>query len=220
VSTPATSVLHGAQLGLVLPEAAADVEPRFEHFAPPVVTVADGVRAQVFVGSLFGSSSPVRVESPLVGAEVVLEPGSAVSVPVPEGFELSVLVDTGSVALDGTDVARAELAVVEARSHAGTVLLSSDEGARVLVLGGAPLGEEVVMWWNFIGRSHEEVVAAREAWEAGASGSADARFGQVTGYEGEVARIPAPVIPGVHLRPRGNRDRRGGFSGSEAPPLS
>ena len=45
------------------------------------------------------------------------------------------------------------------------------EGARVLVLGGEPFGEEVVMWWNFIGRSHEDVVAAREAWEAGAPGT-------------------------------------------------
>ena len=221
VSTPGTTVLHGAQLWLVLPAASAGVEPRFEHYAPPVVTVAQGVRAQVFVGSLWGSSSPVRVESALVGAEVVLEAGAAVDVPVPEGFELSVLVDSGSVVLDGTDVARAELAVVGARSHGGTVLLAAgSQGARVLVLGGAPLGEEVVMWWNFIGRSHDEVVAAREAWEAGASGDPGARFGQVSGYEGDVARIPAPAIPGVRLKPRGNRRGDCGFSGTEAPALS
>ena len=46
----------------------------------------------------------------------------------------------------------------------------------MLVLGGEPFGEEVVMWWNFIGRSHDDVVAAREAWEAGPE-----RFGSVAG---------------------------------------
>ena len=97
VSTPATSVLHGAQLWVVLPEALAGVEPRFEHFVPPVVEVAAGVRAQVFVGSLFGSSSPVRVETPLVGAEVVLGADASVVLPVPDGFEVAVLVDAGSV---------------------------------------------------------------------------------------------------------------------------
>ncbi len=221
VSTPGTTVLHGAQLWLVLPAASADVDPRFEHHVPPVVDVGEGARAQVFVGSLWGSTSPVVVESPLVGAEVVLEPGAAVSVPVPRGFETAVLVDSGAVTLDGTDVARAELVVAPARDHDGSVLLAAGpQGARVLVLGGEPLGEEVVMWWNFIGRSHEEVVAAREAWEAGAAAAQAARFGRVEGYEGEVERIPAPAIPGVRLRPRGNREGRSGFAGAEAPPMS
>jgi redox-sensitive bicupin YhaK (pirin superfamily) len=228
VSTPGTTLLHGAQLWLVLPSASADVEPRFEHHAPEVVQVADGVRAQVFVGSLWGSASPVRVETPLVGAEVVLAPGAVVDVPVEPGFEVAVLVDRGSVSFAGRDLARAELGVVEAARHpTSTLVAAGDEGARVLVLGGEPFGEQVVMWWNFIGRSHEDVVAAREAWEDGAS-SAAGRFGRVEGYAGEVSRIPAPGLPGVRLRPRGNRGRRGdgagrgasGFEGAEAPALS
>ena len=77
------------------------------------------------------------------------------------------------------------------------------EGARVLVLGGEPFGEEVVMWWNFIGRSNDDVVAAREAWEA-----RNGRFGSVRGYVGPVDRIPAPALPGVRLKPRGNREPR------------
>lgn len=222
VSTPGTTVLHGVQLWLVLPSGAADVEPRFEHHVPSVVEVADGVRAQVFVGSLWGSVSPVRVESSLVGAEVVLSPGAAVDVPVAQGFEVSVLVDTGSVTFVGRDLASGELGVVGAARHPSSVLVAAGvEGARVLVLGGEPFGEEVVMWWNFIGRSHEDVVAAREAWEAGARGSSG-RFGRVEGYAGDVDRIPAPGMPGVHLRPRGNRARGGGsgFAGTEAPAVS
>ena len=220
VSTPSTTVLHGAQLWVVLPSAVADVEPRFEHHVPEVVEVADGVRAQVFVGALWGSVSPVRVETPLVGAEVVLAGGASVLLPVPDGFEVSVLVDGGSVALGGRAVARGELGVVGAARHPGGVSVTAGaEGARVLVLGGEPFGEEVVMWWNFIGRSGDDVVGAREAWEGGS------RFGVVEGYVGPVPRIPAPALPGVRLKPRGNRVRGGpggaGFAGgSEAPALS
>jgi redox-sensitive bicupin YhaK (pirin superfamily) len=227
VSTPATTVLHGAQLWVVLPASVADVEPRFEHHVPEVLDVAPGVRAQVFVGSLWGATSPVRVESPLVGAEVVLGAGAGVDVPVADGFEVSVLVDTGSVTVEGRPVARGELAVVAGARHPGGVPVAAGaEGARVLVLGGAPFGEEVVMWWNFIGRSHEDVVAAREAWQAGAAPAAGAgvagepgRFGRVEGYAGPVDRIPAPPLPGVRLKPRGNRGECG-FSGTEAPAMS
>ena len=219
VSVPGTSVLHGAQLWVVLPASAADTEPRFEHHTPEVLEVAPGVRAQVFVGSMWRSTSPVRVESPLVGAEVVLEAGGAVNLPVAPGFEVSVLVDTGSVTLDGQDLARAELGVVPAWRHSGSVLLAAGpEGARVLVLGGEPFGEEVVMWWNFIGRSHDEVVEARAAWEEGA-GSGSGRFGRVEGYAGPVTRIPAPALPGVRLKARGNRESPG-FSGVEANAMS
>ena len=218
VSTPSTTVLHGAQLWVVLPSASTGAEPRFEHHAPPVVTVGEGVRAQVFVGSLWGSASPVSVATPLVGAEVVLDAGASVVVPVTDGFEVSVLVDTGEVVFAGSPVARGELGVVGASRHPDGVSLSAGaDGARVLVLGGEPFGEEVVMWWNFIGRSQEDIEAAREEWQAGAD-----RFGAVSGYEGPVARIPAPALPGVRLRPRGNRVRSAsGFAaGTEAPALS
>ena len=80
----------------------------------------------------------------------------------------------------------------------------------MVVLGGEPFAEEVVMWWNFIGRSHDEVVAAREEWEAsGVPGASVGRFGSVQGYVGEVSRIPAPGLPGVRLRSRGNRSAGG-----------
>ena len=221
VSTAGTTVLHGAQLWLVLPASAAAVEPRFEHHVPEVVHPAEGVSVQVFVGSLWGAASPVRVETALLGAEVVLAPGASVVLPVDDAFEVAVLVDTGSVTLDATALAAAELGVVEAGHGGGLRLVAGGAGARVLVLGGEPFREEVVMWWNFIGRSHDEVEAAREAWETGAGG-APGRFGQVEGYEGEVARIPAPALPGVRLRPRGNRGTPAAAAdpSAEPPPMS
>jgi redox-sensitive bicupin YhaK (pirin superfamily) len=234
VSTAGTSVLHGAQLWLALPAASAGMPPRFEHHAPPVLEPAHGVRAQVFVGELWGSASPVRVETPLVGAEVSLVAGASVEVPVPGGFELAVLVDSGSVTVAAQALAAAEMGVLEAGAvgDGGVVMTAGDEGARVLLLGGEPFGEEVVMWWNFVGRSHEDVASAREAWEAeavayeegsgagqGPTGAGSGRFGTVPGYEGEVSRIPAPALPGVHLRPRGNRGTHP-HPAVEAPALS
>ena len=143
--------------------------------------------------------------------------------PVARGFETAVLVDSGLVTLDGTDVARAELAVVPARDHDGSVLLAAGpEGARVLVLGGEPRrrgGRHVVELHRPQPRG-----GPRGAGGLGGRGRLGAgepgRFGRVEGYEGEVERIPAPALPGVRLKPRGNREGRSGFAGAEAPPMS
>lgn len=65
------------------------------------------------------------------------------------------------------------------------LILTAPEGARVLLLGGAPFEEQIVMWWNFVGRSRDEIAAATAAW-----GARDERFGSVaTG----LARTPAPA---------------------------
>jgi hypothetical protein len=72
-----------------------------------------------------------------------------------------------------------------------------DRPARVLLLGGTPFTEQLVMWWNFVGRSHDDIVGYRRLWE-----DADDRFGAVQGYQGSVARLPAPPLPTARLRPR------------------
>ena len=146
-----------------------------------------------------------------------------------EGFEVAVLVDTGAVTFAGRDLARAELGVVEAVPHPSSALLEAGaEGARVLVLGGEPFGEQVVMWWNFIGRSHEDVVAAREAWEAGAGarpGGRPVRAGRGVRRR-RSPRIPAPGPAGGAAQApgqpgAGNRvTGASGFAGAEAPALS
>jgi hypothetical protein len=45
--------------------------------------------------------------------------------------------------------------------------LRSEEAGRALLIGGEPFDEQIVMWWNFIGRDHDEIVAAREEWMSG-----------------------------------------------------
>jgi len=198
VSTAATSVLHGVQLWVALPDTDRHTAPFFEHDTPAAVQVGDA-RLQVFVGSLLGSTSTVRAFTPLLGAEVVLDPGVVLDLDVDPAFEHGVLVDRGSLAVAGTDTPTGHLAYVP--PGAGTLGLAAGAGgARVLVLGGPPFGEQIVMWWNFVGRTHEEVVAYREAWQAQVADRTDGRFGVTAG---DLAWIPAPPLPNARLRTRG-----------------
>ncbi|MFJ7231748.1 pirin family protein [Streptomyces tendae] len=196
VSTPDTTVLHGVQLWVALPAEHRDTAPDFQHHVPAPVAL-DGGEARVFLGSLAGDTSPVDTFTPLLGAEVTLAPGAAVTLDVDPGFEHGVLVDTGDVRVDGTAVRPAGLAYTAPGRHTLTLVNESSGTARVLLLGGPPFGEELVMWWNFVGRTHEEIAAARTDWE-----NESERFGRVEGYPGD--RLPAPVLPNATLSPRRN----------------
>jgi hypothetical protein len=70
----------------------------------------------------------------------------------------------------------------------------------VVLLGGAPFDEDIVMWWNFVGRSHDEIVAFREAWERESD-----QFGRIDGYTGTPQRLPAPALPNARITPRSRR---------------
>ncbi|WP_406012064.1 pirin family protein [Streptomyces sp. NBC_00984] len=200
VSTPGTTILHGAQLWVALPEEHRHAERDFQHYVPEPVRL-DGGEARVFLGALAGNASPVRTFTPLLGAELLLDPHARVTLAVDAGFEHGVLVDQGSILLGETPVLRAELGYVGPGPDTLTLTNASDDTARLLLLGGTPFDEEIVMWWNFIGRSHKDIVEAREDWEG-----ASERFGTVHGYAGD--RLPAPILPNATVQPRGNPSRR------------
>ncbi|QWC86299.1 pirin family protein [Nocardioidaceae bacterium] len=207
VSTAETTALHGVQLWVVLPEHAADAPRDFQHHRPSPTHPAGpegGVELRVMVGELAGQSSPVTFPTPLLGAEVRLAPGTTWRAPVDPAYEHGVLLDVGSVTVEGVDVGRGALAVLDTGRDALT-LVAGEGGARLMLLGGEPFTEEIVLWWNFVGRSHDEVVAFREAWQAEGD-----RFGAVEGYVGgedTPQRIPAPELPGVRLKARGRLGR-------------
>jgi redox-sensitive bicupin YhaK (pirin superfamily) len=196
VSTPGTSVLHGVQLWVALPDEHRATARDFQHHAPEAVRLA-GAEIRVFLGTLAGSTSPVRTFTPLLGAELLLEPGAEITLSVDPAFEHGLLVDTGEIRLAGTALRPAELGYLQAGAAHLTLANESDGTARAVLLGGTPFEEEIVMWWNFIGRSHEDIARAREDWMAELGGP---RFGEVRGYEG--APLPAPELPSVPLKPR------------------
>ncbi|MDH6179838.1 redox-sensitive bicupin YhaK (pirin superfamily) [Microbacteriaceae bacterium SG_E_30_P1] len=195
--TPIPRVLHGAQLWIALPDAARHREPFFENYVPePFLLGAATVR--VFIGSLAGVTSSATVFSPLVGAQLDLPAGASVAVPVQAAHEHGVLVDLGDVTVDGTRVPVSHLGYVHPGIESLTIEAATD--ARILLIGGEPLGEQIVMWWNFIGRDHDEIVGFRDEWQAGLA-QTPGRFGVLNGYDG--SPLPAPPLPPIRLKPRG-----------------
>ncbi|MFC3996726.1 pirin family protein [Nocardiopsis sediminis] len=208
-SDPASGRLHGVQLWLALPEEARHTtERRFERFVPEPVAFPGG-DALVFLGSLLGSRSPVKTYTPVVGAELRLAPGAEIDVEADPGFEHGLLVDAGdSVTLEGVHVPKDAVGYTGVGSQTLRIANRGGEPARLVLLGGAPFGEEVLMWWNFLGRSTEEIRRFRQEWE-----NHGERFGRVEGYVGhggpgrnreQMARIPAPELPQVPMLPRKN----------------
>ncbi|UDY23946.1 pirin family protein [Nocardioides sp. Kera G14] len=220
ISSDDHPVLRGAQLWTALPDSARDTEPRFDHYVPPEIT-GEGWAVRVFLGSLLGSTSPVETFTPLLGAELLLEAGATLSFALDPAFEHGVLVDTGGVAVrvDGGILpsgGEATMVVKDVLAYtapgAMTMTVQANESTRLLLLGGPPFGESIVMWWNFIGRTHEEIVEARDAWQAAITDASSgavvpdsqlvsaSQFGTVLGDH--LPPIPAPPLPNLRLRSR------------------
>jgi redox-sensitive bicupin YhaK (pirin superfamily) len=200
VSTPGTTVLHGVQLWVALPGEHRHTARDFQHHVPEPLRI-DGAELRVFLGSLAGHTSPVRTFTPLLGAEIVLDAGAAITLAVDPDFEHGLLVDHGDVRMADTLLHPAELGYAAPGTGTLTLVNESADTARTVLLGGTPFEEEIVMWWNFIGRSHDDIVRAREEWQ-----NASDRFGAVEGYPGD--RLPAPALPNAVITPRKNPARR------------
>lgn len=202
--------LDALQLWIALPESRRHGAPAFEqHDVLPDVELpallGSPGAATVVLGELAGVASPATVYTPIVGAELRIPPGATVRVPLQAAWEHALIAVAGEAEVasavgDGTGTA--VVLDTEHLLYLGTqrddVVLSSATGATLFLLGGEPFEDDVVMWWNFVGRSHEEIVEAREAWEAGSE-----RFGRVVDHGDE--RIPAPPLPAVRLTRRRRR---------------
>ncbi|HEY2205333.1 MAG TPA: pirin family protein [Pseudonocardia sp.] len=190
---PHPALLHGAQLWVALPDGARSVPPAFEHHERLPVLGRPGLRATVLLGELAGARSPGTAYSPLVGADLVIDGDEDVHLPLDPDFEYAVLVATGEVEVAGAVVGPGSL--VYLGTGRADLRLRARPAGRLLLLGGEPFAERIVMWWNFVARTGEEVAEAREDWMAGR------RFGPVA--EGEP--LPAPALPATRLLPRGRR---------------
>lgn len=201
VSTPGTTVLHGAQLWVALPEAHRNAPKDFQHHEPTPTRVGSAT-VSVFLGSLAGQTSPVDTFTPLLGAEVTVDAGASVELSLDASYEHGVLADSEGLTVNAAATPRSAMAYLPTGTSTLLLTNTADQPARALLLGGPPFGEEIVMWWNFVGRSHEDIVAARDEWMAHS-----ARFGEVEGYAGDVQHLPAPAMPAVRIRPRSNAAR-------------
>lgn len=163
-STDDTTTLHGVQLWYAFPDKYRFVEPHLDQHRPETI-VGDGWQAKVAIGSLLGVTSPVETYSPLSAAEISLEPNTTLEIDVPSEHEHGLLAVECTANFNGALIEENHL------GYLGTgvtklVVSSADTPIRVMLIGGEPLTEDIVMWWNFVGRSHEEIALWRQRYQA------------------------------------------------------
>ena len=134
------------------------------------------------MGTMENHASPASSFSDGVGADIEVHRGETLLLPLRGDREHGVFVMEGDAELEGQPLASNRMYYLG--NDRTEIALRTSSGARVLLLGGVPFGEPVLMWWNFVARTPEEIAAAREEWEHG-------RFGDVP-YDGP--RIPAPPL--------------------------
>ena len=184
--------LHGVQLWVAQPERTRHDDPWFEHHTDlPRVEMGNGA-GTVIVGTLDGAVSPARRDTDHVGVELDLWPGDTV-VPMNRSFEYALVVLAGAVSVETRRVEPGHLAYLGTGRE--ECRFSSVDTARALLIGGIPFDEPVLMWWNFVARSRDEITAAYRQWTGG-----DDRFGRVDSH---LPRIPVGPPPWMnqHARP-------------------
>jgi redox-sensitive bicupin YhaK (pirin superfamily) len=191
-SVGASGAVHAAQLWIALPDAQRHGEPAFVHHAELPVVQAGGFRVTVLAGSALERQSPVRLFSELVGVDLTAERAARTRFDLEPRYEHAVLCLRGRARADGEPIEPGTLLyAAPGRTH---LELACDGRAQLLLIGGTPFHEPLLMWWNFVGRSAEEIQRAAADWNAGR------HFGDVPGTT--LARIPAPDASGLKLKAR------------------
>ena len=173
-------VLHGVQSWLALPKEYEETDPAFVHHPKADLPVFDhdGVTVRLIAGTAYGEESPVKVFSPMVYLDAIVE--DACEIPLPEEHhELGIHVIEGSAIIDGTEIEPGHLAVLV---DGARPQLKASPGTRALILGGAPLDGDRHMWWNFVSSSKDRIEQAKQDWK-------DGKFAKVPG---ETEFIPLP----------------------------
>ena len=163
------------------PDEQADAELRLGTFPAEL----SGATATILIGELGTAASPARHDTPLTGIDLDFSGGTA-ELPLRPEWEYALIVLRGAAeltALDGRMIVPGHLAYLG--EHRDELIVRGDRGTRAVLLGGEPFGERILMWWNFVARTVDEFVAARDSWQ-----QADQRFGAVAS---RLPRIPAPA---------------------------
>jgi hypothetical protein len=184
--------LHAAQLWIALPEHERQRAPAFRNYPHLPLIERGGFSVRVLAGSAFGETSPAEIYSPLIGLDLATTGRAALELPLEPTFEHAALVLAGTASVAGETLAPGTLLYLGTGHQA--VALRADGTARVLLVGGTPFGEEILVWWNFVARTREEIAAATRDWNAGR------HFGPVHGSP--APRLIAPDVAGLNLRPQ------------------
>lgn len=181
---------HAVQLWIALDEAHRHGPPAFRNYPALPAIERDGCRITLLVGSLLGQRSPVEVFSPLLGVDMAMQRATGLELPLDPAFEHAALVLEGEVAIAGETFAPGTLAYLGSARDA--ILLQCAAPARMVLIGGTPFGEDILLWWNFVARTQQELADAVDDWNRGT------RFGEVDGSPSR--RLVAPDVSRLKLR--------------------
>ena len=179
-----------AQLWIALPEAESDREPSFHHYPDLPILERGGFRMTVLAGTFAGERSPAEVFSPLVGLDLASQGPARTELDLDPAFEYGVMTLEGTPTVDGEPLAPG--ALLYFGTGGDTLAIETSAASRLLLIGGRPFGEEILLWWNFVARSFDEMEPATRDWIE------DGRFGQVEGARG--APLVAPDLQGLRMR--------------------
>ena len=174
--------LYGMQTWLALPDNREEIDPAFEAQNDLPVIEADGARATVIMGELWGTKAPTTTYAATINAEITLESGGRIPIEA-EADERAVMLVGGEADLDGTALNLYELTILKPGE---AMTLASQSGGRVMLMGGEAFASRRHVWWNFVSSSRERIQQAKEDWGGG-------RFAQVPGDDEEF--IPLPDKP-------------------------
>lgn len=178
---------HGVQLWIAQPDATRHATAAFEHHERLPRVDVDGWRATVITGAFAGERSPARADTPLVGIELT-SGGAGGAVPLDPRFEHAIVVLAGEVAIEDQRVGPGALGYLGIGRE--WLRLDARDETTVLLIGGEPFGADVLMWWNYVARTRDEIDEAHRDWEAESD-----RFGQVA------SRLPRiPSVPPIWQR--------------------
>lgn len=178
--------MHAAQLWIALPDDKLNMEPRFDYYPELPVVEKDGIEYTVLVGEFLNTTSPVEVHTPLLGVDLTAKDNVTTRIQLNHAFEYGFMALEGTAVINGHELDENNLVVLEPGLR--EVEISVHQESRILLLGGEPFESPILLWWNFVGRTQEELKQAREQWING-----DARFGSIPEYEGP--RLEAPAFP-------------------------
>ncbi len=182
--------VHAAQLWIALPDSERHREPAFAHHPDLPRIETGGFVATVLAGNALGETAPPRVFTPLVGLDLASADAARTNIPVRADFEHAALCLEGAATVAGERIVPDELLYLgDGRDHLD---VATEKHARLLLIGGEPFGKDVLLWWNFVGRTREDMEIATADWNAGR------RFGDVRGTRLE--RLRAPDVAALHLR--------------------
>ncbi|MDM1493714.1 pirin family protein [Acinetobacter indicus] len=178
--------MHAAQLWIALPDAKRNMPSRFDHYPELPVVSRDGVEFTVLVGEFLETRSPVEVHSPLLAVDLTAAETVRTRLQLNPAFEYGFMALEGTAHINQHELNEDNMVVLEPGLQ--DIEIELHQGARVLLLGGEPFESAILLWWNFVGRTQDELSEARDQWV-----NQDPRFGSIPDYNGP--RLEAPALP-------------------------